>query len=297
MAVTFRRYSGGTGFGEAYGEVGDFLVRIEEDTPGFPWGRWEWFFSLDFNALDPASLSRIGIWEDGGQIVALATYEGNFGETYFCVDGRYNALKPEMLAYARENMGRDGRHLALIGDTDREFQKAALAMGYRPTQRKEHNSVLEICPEAVRYSLPNGYSVKSLADEYDLVKYHHVLWKGFNHGDSPPDMPEEIESRRLSLSGPGVDLRLKTAAVAPDGGFASYCGMWYKPGTMSALVEPVATDPIYRRLGLGRAAVLEAVRRCGEMGAKRAFVGSSQQFYYSIGFYPYSTETFWEYKY
>jgi predicted N-acetyltransferase YhbS len=84
--------------------------------------------------------------------------------------------------------------------------------------------------------------------------------------------------------------------VAPDGEFVSYCGMWYEPGTGYALVEPVATDPRYRRMGLGRAAVLEAVRRCGVLGARQAFVGSSQQFYYSIGFYPCCNETFWELK-
>ncbi|HBP38077.1 MAG TPA: GNAT family N-acetyltransferase, partial [Clostridiales bacterium] len=54
-----------------------------------------------------------------------------------------------------------------------------------------------------------------------------------------------------------------------------------------------ATDPAYRKMGLGRAAVLEAIRRCGVLGARRAFVGSSQQFYYSIGFRPYATSTFW----
>jgi GNAT superfamily N-acetyltransferase len=299
VAVKFRYYSGNAGFGKEYKEVKDFLIRINRErvvTPGFLWGRWEWFFSLDFNDLTPASLSRIGIWEDGGSIAALATYEGNFGETYFCVDERYEGLKPEMLAYARDSMGKDGRHLALIGDSDRESQRAAFAMGYRPTQEKECTAVLDICPETVQYALPDGYSVTSLADKFDMIKYNHVLCKGFNHGDNPPDTPEKLESRQTSLSGPGVNLNLNVAVAAPDGEFASYCGMWYQAGTTYALVEPVATDPAYRRKGLGRAAVLEAVKRCGELGAKQAFVGSSQQFYYGIGFYPYCTETFWERK-
>jgi predicted N-acetyltransferase YhbS len=70
--------------------------------------------------------------------------------------------------------------------------------------------------------------------------------------------------------------------------------MWYEPGTDYALVEPVATDPDYRLMGLGRAAVLEGVIRCGKLGAKRAYVGSSQQFYYNIGFYPAASGTWWE---
>ena len=49
-------------------------------------------------------------------------------------------------------------------------------------------------------------------------------------------------------------------------------------------VEPVATDPDFRRMGLGKAAVLEGIRRCGEMGAEVAYVGSDQLFYQKLGF-------------
>ncbi len=52
---------------------------------------------------------------------------------------------------------------------------------------------------------------------------------------------------------PNVDLNLKVAAVAPDGTFAAYCGMWYDPEAGYAVIEPVATDPKYRKMGLGKA--------------------------------------------
>jgi predicted N-acetyltransferase YhbS len=91
-------------------------------------------------------------------------------------------------------------------------------------------------------------------------------------------------------------LSLKVAVVAPDGNFVAYCGMWYDPEAGYAVVEPVATDPDYRKMGLGKAAVLEGIRRVGELGAKKALVGSSQQFYYSIGLRPFSTATMWRKK-
>ncbi|OZV13934.1 hypothetical protein CIW83_00390 [Tissierella sp. P1] len=70
---------------------------------------------------------------------------------------------------------------------------------------------------------------------------------------------------------PNVDLNLKVAVVAPDGNFVSYCGMWYDPEVGYAVVEPVATDPDYRRMGLGKAAVLEGIKRVGKLGAKTAW--------------------------
>jgi predicted N-acetyltransferase YhbS len=60
--------------------------------------------------------------------------------------------------------------------------------------------------------------------------------------------------------------------------------MFWVPAHHYAYVEPVATDPNYRRLGLGRAAVLEGVRRCGALGAALAYVGSDQPFYQALGF-------------
>lgn len=90
---------------------------------------------------------------------------------------------------------------------------------------------------------------------------------------------------------PNVDLNLKVAAVAPDGNFAAYCGILYDPEAGYAVIEPVETDPKYRKMGLGKAVVLEGIRRAGKLGAKTALVGSSQQFYYSIGLRPFSTST------
>ncbi|MNI93404.1 hypothetical protein D3C73_1513510 [compost metagenome] len=72
--------------------------------------------------------------------------------------------------------------------------------------------------------------------------------------------------------------------------------MWYDPEAGFALIEPVATDPDYRRMGLGKAAVLEGINRVGILGAKIALVGSSQQFYYSIGLRPYAVSTIWRKK-
>jgi predicted N-acetyltransferase YhbS len=77
---------------------------------------------------------------------------------------------------------------------------------------------------------------------------------------------------------------LKIAVAAPNGDFVAFCGMFYQPDQHFAYVEPVATDPDYRLLGLGKAAVLEGIRRCALLGAREAFVGSDQLFYLAIGF-------------
>jgi len=85
-------------------------------------------------------------------------------------------------------------------------------------------------------------------------------------------------------SAPNYKRNLNIVVVAPDGNYVSYCGMWYDEINKIGYVEPVATDPDYRKMGLGKAAVLEGVRRCKELGANKVYVVSNQQFYLNIGF-------------
>lgn len=294
--IQFRPYTSQLRFTDDFHRVRDFIQRVnkvEPVTPDFHWGRWEWMFSLPY--LDDSALDRIGIWEDNGQIVALVTYESHLGEAFSVTDPHYNHLQRDLLIYARDHLAQDGQIRFIIPDGDRDFQRSARQLGYRPTTDKQEFAVIDITDD-IQYTLRDRFKIVSLADDNDIWKYSRVLHKGFNHGDQPRTTPEEYERRKISLSGPHNNLDIKIAVQAPNGEFAAYCGMWYDPSSENALVEPVATDPAYRKMGLGKAAVLEGVIRCGKLGAKRAYVGSSQQFYYNIGFDPLGTNTWWELK-
>jgi len=77
---------------------------------------------------------------------------------------------------------------------------------------------------------------------------------------------------------------LKIVAAAPNGDYAAICGMFYDAANRYAMVEPVATDPAYRRLGLGRAVVLEGMRRCAALGAREVYVDNDLPFHQDMGF-------------
>jgi ribosomal protein S18 acetylase RimI-like enzyme len=190
--------------------------------------------------------------------------------------------------------------MVTIDDHDDFFQQIAADHGFVATPNKESDAVFYTDRTSVEYSLPPGYRVVSMADDLDLFKYGQVLWKGFDHelnGEGPFVFNEEKQRAfENEMIRPNVDLGLKIAIVNPHGDYVAYCGMWYDPLAGFAVVEPVATDPYYRKLGLGKAVVLEGIRRCMQRGAKSAFVGSSQQFYYNIGFRPYATATQWKCK-
>lgn len=227
----------------------------------------------------------------------MVTYDGEVGRYFLLVLEERRGLLVEMLQYSLDQFSKDETFLLLIHDADRELQDLAGNRGFVPTQERERDSYLEIHPDALGYRLPDSFSVRSMKDDYDLYRYGEVLWKGFNHeangeGEYRPG-DAKLGALHREMTRPNVDLDLKIAVVAPNGDFASYCGMWQDADSGYALVEPVATAPEYRRMGLGRAAVLEGVRRCGLRGARTAVVGSSQQFYYDIGFRPFGNATWW----
>lgn len=294
MTIKLRNYNNVPGFSKDFHKVRDFVIRINKDkfvSINYLWERWEWSFCL--KAIDTVDLSHMGIWEENGEIVAVAALEQSMGEVFPLVDSGFNFLKNDVLEYSLERLKKDNKLKILIQDDDCEFQICAIEKGLIPTQEKDPKSVIDIDLKKLAYKLPSGYSIRSLADEFDMYKYNQVLWKGFGHGENPPTDSKHMKGRRASLSGPHQDMDLCIAVAAPSGEFVSYCGMWYDSHTDYALVEPVATDPGYRKMGLGKAAVLEGVKRCGLRGAKRAYVGSSQQFYYKIGFRPAPGGTFW----
>lgn len=288
MTIQFRHYESPAD----YQRISDFLIEhYEEGNHDGNWIEPAWEYMHFHSYLDAAVLGKIGIWEESGKIAAVANYEWRLGEAFFQFHPAYHRLAEEMLVYAEENLAAvsagDGRRVlrAYVNDFDEEFLALVRRRGYcldeearRPFYR------FDIPDPFTAIALPEGYQLKSLADECDWVKVNRVLWRGFNHTGEPPAGEKELEERRRLFDTPKGRRDLKIVAVAPNGEFVALCGMFYEANHHFAYVEPVATDPDHRRLGLGRAAVLEGIQRCAGLGAKVAYVGSDQEFYRSIGF-------------
>jgi GNAT superfamily N-acetyltransferase len=275
-----------------YQRVSEFLITHHQ--PGNADGNWlepAWEYMHSHPALDATQLEKIGLWEDGGEIVAVTNYESRLGEAFFQFHPAYRHLFPAMLDYAEANLTgqseEDGRRFlrAYINDDAPELQSLVQARGY---QKDPHGTRplyrFDIPDPFPPITLPDGFRLTSLAEACDWAKVHQVMWRGFDHGDDVPMNEEEFDSRRTMFDTPRARRELKIAVAAPNGEFAAFCGMFYEPGKRFAYVEPVATDPRYRRMGLGKAAVLEGIRRCGVLGATVAYVGSDQLFYQAIGF-------------
>ena len=298
MPITFRNYQSP----EDYQRISDFLVAIHQT--GNRDGNWlepAWEYMHFHPMLEPQYLDRIGIWEDQGEIVAVTHIEWSLGEAFFQICPGYEGLKAEMLDYAEKALTfyeeETGSHRlsAFVNDNDEPFTALVKARGYQYDPVEARPTAMMVIPDPFpEIILPPGFRLVSLAEEPDWGKVHRVMWRGFNHEGEPDMSPQELEDRRLMFDTITARRNLKIAVAAPNGDFAAFCGMFYQPAGRFGYVEPVATDPDYRRMGLGKAAVLEGIRRCAQLGATHAYVGSDQPFYLSFGFEVIYTSQCWQ---
>ena len=283
---------------EEFAAISEFLYTLYK--PNNCDGNWFqpiWEYAYTHPYFDDEAVDHIGIWEDGGAIVALALYESVLGEAFFPVRAGYEHLKPELLDHAERRLtGTDDNGMrflkAYVNDFDMAFEDIVRARGYTKRDDSQRPMSQFVIPDPFpSIRLPEGYRLMSLADDNDLEKVDRVLWRGFNHPGEPPD--DQLEGRKKMQSGPHYRKDLNIVVVASNGDFVAYSGLWFEPVNRFGYVEPVATDPDYRRMGLGTAAVLEGIRRCGELGAHVAYVGTDMPFYLAMGFRKLYTSNCW----
>ncbi len=141
--------------------------------------------------------------------------------------------------------------------------------------------ITDVLPEP---HLPEGYHfLDGMRPEY-CDKRANVHFSAFSPGSRmTPDR------YRAFMDAPGYDPNLDTIVVAPDGRFASYAMGWMDATNRLSIFEPVGTHVDFRRLGLGKAVLLEGLRRLKERGIENALVNTGHNpaqiaFYESAGF-------------
>lgn len=92
------------------------------------------------------------------------------------------------------------------------------------------------------------------------------------------------------MRSPVYDHNLDIVAATADGQIGAFCIVWTDPINQVGLFEPVGTHPNFQRKGMGRAVMLEGLRRLQERGMMRAIVSAYEdnlaaiKLYESVGF-------------
>lgn len=226
---------------------------------------------------------RFGLWEESGNIIAIACYEMDMGSCHLHNKKGYEFLLPEMLDWAEQELSvmKDNKRSLQVWITDKEQTKQILL-------HEDGYNKVEIFPVKIfdygkpfmEKCLPVGYSLIDGTD-IDIQKLSDCWWEGFDHNEPPP--LENNDGNIKMMSAPRFRKDLMTIVVAPNDEYACALGMWFDEQHKYAYLEPLATPPKYRHLGLATIALTEAMKKTKALGATYCF-GGGPEFYTSIGF-------------
>jgi mycothiol synthase len=138
-----------------------------------------------------------------------------------------------------------------------------------------------------RPEVPRGCHLRAVAGEQDARKRARASYEAFG---SSRQFDAYLQNYIEFRHSPVYERDLDVVAVSPDGEIAAFCIAWLDAVNRTGLLEPVGTRPAYRRLGLGKATILEALGRLQALGMQKAIVCvedgnlAAQRLYAALGF-------------
>jgi GNAT superfamily N-acetyltransferase len=199
-----------------------------------------------------------------------------------------------MLAWAEANLavaGQDGRRRIelVVQDDDLVRRELLETSGYSMPGHGGWCRSMRLTPATVplpgEARPPPGYEIRTTRRvDADAGRMAELLNATFGR---------TIHSQREYLTfmdgSPSFDDHLNLVAVASDGRFGAHVGITLDSVNQHAIVEPVATHPAHRRLGLARLLILEGLARARSAGARTADVETGEApaanaLYEAVGF-------------
>jgi len=175
-------------------KVSQFLERTYPATdhnPNWLRARWEYMVYSVQGGVEE-NLASIGLWESGGEIVAMANFETSLGEAYVQVHPAWTDLKAELLSYAETELcateGNKKQLTLYVNEFDAELQALARAGGYvKAADAPQVIARLDVATGSLAFVLPEGFTLTDRRESNDLRRINRVLWRGFNHQGPPPE--------------------------------------------------------------------------------------------------------------
>lgn len=235
---------------------------------------WRWHFMKNCQSCDPLEKVTFILETASGKIAAVL-HPATSGEAFLQThpDFRPTELEYDLLTFAEQHLAvtnADGqRHLFVLADQDDSLRQQVLTqLGYAKHGQSIHKWRRDLADPIPETPIAPEYTIRSMGDEREFPARSWASWKAF-HPDEPDDQYDGWEWYAIIQSAPLYRRDLDIVAAASTGEIAAFCTIWYDDASRSACCVLVGTVPQHQRRGLGKAVMIEGLRRLKRMGGTR----------------------------
>src|SRR4030042_2612488 len=225
---------------------------------------------------------HIYLWDDPerpGRLLGWALASPVFAGFDIFIQPELRGSSPaqEMLLWAEEKalqvtrrQGKTTIYVLWVLHDDEVLGEHLRQRGYRLARGYVHltrNLDMALLPAQV----PRDFMVRSCKGEPEVDARARAQYGAF--GSSAP-FERYLERFRNFMRSPVYCQNLDIVAITPDGKIGAFCIVWMDVVNKVGLFEPVGTHPDFQRKGLGRAVMLEGLRRLPAGGMKQAIIST-----------------------
>jgi GNAT superfamily N-acetyltransferase len=185
-------------------------------------------------------------------------------------------LEDEIIAYAEEHHSdwTEGQkrilYLPVFAD-DIQRRQTVIQRGFEQRPGWGHHWRRDLDAPLPDVPVTPGYVIRSMGSEGEHPARSWASWRAF-HADEPDENYDGDFSWYGNIqSAPLYRRDLDVVAATPDGEIAAFCTIFYDDYTRSAVCVLVGTAAKHWRRGLGKAIILEGMRRLRHLGCTRVF--------------------------
>jgi len=239
---------------------------------------WRWHMIATCGITPPFEQVAVGWETEYGDLAAIAHPYGD-GEIRAHIHPRFRSaeLEHEIFAYIEANFVEQNRIIAPVFADDDLRREVLAARGFTQRPGWNHHYRRNLTGPLPAPVPPAGYNLRSMGDESEHASRSWCSWRAFHSYEPDSNYDGDHSWYKNIQSAPLYRRDLDVVAVTEAGEIAGFCTIYYDDCTRSAVTVLVGVAAEHWQRGLGKAILLEGMRRLQHLGCTRVFSTASEE--------------------